>query len=254
MPSRNHPTEEDRKVSTIPQAITVPKETGKNASRTSFKNATRLQESLTAAAEKRVLMWMAEHTPLAVNSDHLTLLGFLSMFCAGVSYASVHWNRVGLLFATLFLAVNWLGDSLDGTLARVRNRQRPRYGFYVDHIIDSFGATFLLGGLALSGILHWQIAAAMLVSFLLLSIETYLATYTLGVFQLSFARFGPTELRLLLALGNTVLWFRPHVEVNALHLGIFDVGGLIGAVGMAAMAIFAAIRHTAQLYNEERLI
>jgi archaetidylinositol phosphate synthase len=241
-------------VSTIPKVIAVNKRSTPNAApSSSFKNATRLQSSLTASIEKRVLIWLAVRLPRKVNSDHLTLLGFISMFCAGASYALVRWNRVGLLLAIFFLAVNWFGDSLDGTIARVRNRQRPRYGFYVDHIIDSFGATFLMGGLALSGLLHWQIAAALLVSFLLLSIETYLATYTLGVFQLAFARFGPTELRLLLALGNMVVWFHPHAQIKALHMGIFDFGGLIGAIGMGVMAIISAARHTAQLYNEERL-
>jgi archaetidylinositol phosphate synthase len=138
-------------------------------------------------------------------------------------------------------------------LARVRNRQRPRYGFYVDHVIDSFGAILLMSGLAISGFVQWKIAMAMLVGFLLLSIETYLATYTLGVFQLAFARFGPTELRLLLALGNAVLWFRPNAAVPLFGLRLFDFGGIIAAAGMSAIAVFAAVRHAAQLYNEERL-
>ena len=220
---------------------------------TRFKNARRIQQSLTAALEKRALLWMAERMPACINSDHLTLLGFGSMFLAGASYAFARWNSLGLLLATFSLAVNWFGDSLDGTLARVRNRQRPRYGFYVDHMIDSFGALFLMSGLAVSGFIQWKVAAAMLVAFLLLSIETYLATYTLGEFHLSFAKFGPTELRLLLAVGNTVLYFFPTASVPGLRMRLFDFGGLTGAVGMAAMATLAAIRHTAQLYNEERL-
>src|SRR6202521_5503303 len=172
-----------------------------------FKNATRLQNSFTAAIERKALLWLAARLPVSINSDHLTLLGFVAMFLAGCSYALARWNPWGLLLATLCLALNWFGDSLDGTLARVRNRQRPRYGFYVDHIIDSFGALFLMGGLALSTYIDWRIAAAMLTAFLLLSIETYLATYTLGTFRLSFALFGPTEIRILIALGNAALWF-----------------------------------------------
>jgi archaetidylinositol phosphate synthase len=218
-----------------------------------FKNAARIQESVTAALEKRALLWMAARMPACIHSDHLTLLGFGSMFFAGASYVFARWNPVGLLLATFFLAVNWFGDSLDGTLARARNRQRPRYGFYVDHIIDSFGALFLMGGLAISGFIQWKIAAAMLVAFLLLSIESYLATYTLGEFHLAFAKFGPTELRLLLAVGNTVLSFSPTASVPGLAMRLFDFGGMIGAVGMTAMAAISAIRHTAQLYNEERL-
>ena len=219
----------------------------------SFKNATRVQESLTAAIEKRALLWIATHLPSWTTSDHLTLLGFLSMFLAGSSYAIARWNSVGLILASIFLAINWFGDSLDGTLARVRNRQRPRYGFYVDHVIDSFGALFLMSGLGISGFVQWKIAMAMLVSFLLLSIETYLATYTLGVFRLSFARFGPTELRLLLVMGNTVLWFRPSAAVPGLGIRLFDFGGMIAAAGMMAMAAVASIRHASQLYQDERL-
>src|SRR4051812_1569365 len=97
-----------------------------------FKPAARIHLSITAAAEKRVLIWMAEHAPQWVNSDHLTLLGLLAQFCAGVCYALARWNRYMLLISIIFIALNWLGDSLDGTLARVRQQQRPRYGFYVD--------------------------------------------------------------------------------------------------------------------------
>jgi phosphatidylglycerophosphate synthase len=147
-----------------------------------FKNATRLQDSFTAATERKALLWLAARLSPSINSDHLTLLGFAAMFLAGCSYALARWTPWGLQLATLFLALNWFGDSLDGTLARVRNRQRPRYGFYVDHMIDSFGALFLMGGLAASGYIDWRIAMGLLVAFLLLSIESYLASYTLGVF------------------------------------------------------------------------
>jgi archaetidylinositol phosphate synthase len=217
----------------------------------SFRDATRIQESITSSAERKVLLWLAVRIPSGINSDHLTLLGFVAMFLAGVSYSIARWHRVGLLLATFFLAVNWFGDSLDGTLARVRNCQRPRYGFYVDHIIDSFGALFLIGGLALSTYIDWRIAAAMLIAFLLLSIETYLATYTLGTFRLSFALFGPTEIRILLALGNAVLWFQPRVTIPGFHSRLLDFGGLLAACGMLLMAIVAAIWHTRDLYRQE---
>src|SRR6202035_3121759 len=141
--------------------------------------------------ERKALLWLAERLPPFIKPDHLTVLGFVAMFLAGCSYAFGRWTPWGLLLATFCLALNWFGDSLDGTLARVRNRQRPRYGFYVDHMIDSFGALFLMGGLAVSGYIDWRIAMGLLVAFLLLSIESYLASYTLGIFRLSFAKFGP---------------------------------------------------------------
>jgi archaetidylinositol phosphate synthase len=191
--------------------------------------------------------------PAAINSDHLTLLGFLAMFLAGCSYALARWSPWGLLAATVCLAINWFGDSLDGTLARVRNKQRPRYGFYVDHMIDSFGALFLMGGLGASGFVDWRIAAGLLVAFLLLSIETYLASYTLGVFRLSFAKFGPTEIRILLAAANLALFFHPNAQVPGCPYRFLDISGLIAIVSMAVMVIVTAAIHSAALYRQETL-
>jgi archaetidylinositol phosphate synthase len=216
-----------------------------------FKNATRLQDSLTSKPEKRLLIWMAERTPRWINSDHLTLLGFVAQVMAGASYALARWNRYWLLAVIGFLAINWLGDSLDGTLARVRQQLRPRYGFYVDHIVDSFGGLALMAGLGLSGYMHPYIAVGLLVAFLLLSIQSYLATYTLGEFQLSFWNFGPTELRILLAVGNIALLYRPMIFHG--HYRLFDVGGLVGLIGMFAMVIFFTLRNTRRLYLQERI-
>ena len=216
-----------------------------------FYNARRVQESVSAAAEKRVLVWMAELTPSWINSDHLTLLGFLAQISAGAGYALARWNHYWLLAVVVFLALNWLGDSLDGTLARVRQQQRPRYGFYVDHMVDSFGALALMSGLAISGYMHPYIAIGLLLAFLLLSIQSYLATYTLGEFQLSFWRFGPTEIRILLAAGNIALLFRPMIWHGQFRL--FDMGGAIAIAGMTAMLVFSTARNTLRLFREERL-
>lgn len=218
-----------------------------------FLNATRVQQSFVAAAEKRTLAWLAERTPRRINSDHLTLLGFVAQCLAGVCYALARWNRYTLLLGAVFLALNWLGDSLDGTLARVRNCQRPRYGFYVDHIVDTFAAFFLMGGLALSGCIHPAIAFGMLIAFLMLSIEAYLTTYTLGQFQLSYWKFGPTEIRLLLAAGNLALLRWPTAKVLGTQVRLLDVGGALGIAGMALMLIVSAIRHTGTLYREEKI-
>ncbi|HTS09491.1 MAG TPA: CDP-alcohol phosphatidyltransferase family protein [Candidatus Eisenbacteria bacterium] len=218
-----------------------------------FKTAPRLQQSLTAAVEKKALLWMAVRTPGWISSDHLTLLGFLAQFLAGVGYTLAGWNKQFLWLATFFIALNWLGDSLDGTLARFRNQERPRYGFYVDHMADTFGAVFLMGGLALSGFLHWQVAAGMLVGFLILSIESYLTTYTIGKFRMSYALFGPTEIRILLMIGNVALLYRPYAHLFGHRFLLFDVGGVIAIAGMMSMAIIATAVHTVQLYREERI-
>ena len=216
-----------------------------------FRNARRIQESFVAALEKRALVWMAERIPVGINSDHLTIVGFASQVLTGASYALARHHQLWLIAGVAFLALNWFGDSLDGTLARVRNQQRPRYGFYVDHILDSFGSVALMGGLALSGYMSPVIAIGLLISFLLLSIQSYLATYTLGEFRMSFWSFGPTELRILLIAGNLALFRWPLVWHGRYRL--FDFGGAIGILGMTAMLVFFTAKNIARLYNKERI-
>src|SRR5438128_6825302 len=180
-----------------------------------FKSASRQQESLLSPFEKRVLIGLARRLPPWVNSDHLTMLGFLGMILSGLCYYLAKWNPLALAGAVICLSINWFGDSLDGTLARFRDQQRPRYGFYVDHVCDVFGAAFLMLGLALSGFCDWRIALGMLLAFLLLSAETYLASYTLGAFKMSYSKFGPTELRLLLIAGTIRLMIHPMAHFPA---------------------------------------
>lgn len=218
-----------------------------------FKNAERVQQTVLTRGEKKALLWLAKRMPTWVNSDHLTGLGFVAQFLVGVSYALSGGNKYWLVAASFFIALNWFGDSLDGTLARFRNCQRPRYGFYVDHVIDSFGAIFLCAGLGLSGYMSPMVALILLISFLALSIETYLATYCLGKFHLGHYFLGPTEIRLILVIGNVALWFKPHVHYMGFVYPLFDLGGAFASIGMFLMLVVSSIRHTAVLYREERL-
>ncbi len=218
-----------------------------------FRSAPRVNNGPLDAMEKRVLAWFAWRMPDWVNSDHLTVLGFLGMLSAGACYAMAGHSPYFFWGASACLVVNWFGDSLDGTLARVRNRQRPRYGFYVDHIVDIFGMLALLGGMAISGYITPLVAAGVLIAFLFLAIESYLATYTLGTFHLSFGGIGPTEFRLMLILGNYFLLSRNWVTFFGMRVRLLDIAGIIAAVCMLLLMIVTAIRHTHQLYNEERL-
>jgi archaetidylinositol phosphate synthase len=215
--------------------------------------AERVHKSILSAIEKRTLIWLAERMPAWVNSDHLTTLGFVSLAAVGLSYWYARHSKIGLAFATIFFFLNWFGDSLDGTLARVRNRQRPRYGFYLDHVLDAFGSVFVFAGLALSGYMSERIAVGLLVVYLLLSIEVYLTTHTIGKFHLSFAAFSPTELRLLLIAGNVALLYKPLVLLAGKEYLLFDVGGAIGIVGLATAVIWSAVKHGMFLYRDERL-
>jgi len=221
------------------------------ARRTEFREATRVHGSFLVTAEKRALVWIAERMPAWVKADHLTIVGFAAQIATGVCYALAAMDRRMLLAAIVFLAVNWFGDSLDGTLARVRQQQRPRYGFYVDHMLDSIGAVAMTGGLALSGYMHPVIAIGLLIGFLLLSIQAYLATYTIGEFHLSFWRFGPTELRILLSIGTLAAFRWAWIDHGRYRL--FDVGGAVGLAVMAAMLIVITLKNTARLYREERI-
>ena len=216
-----------------------------------FKPAERAHTSMLAAAEKRTLISIAGKLPAWVNSDHLTALGFVSLILAGASYWYARYQPYALLLVILFLATNWFGDSLDGTLARVRNQQRPRYGFYIDHILDAIGMAILMAGMALSTYLSWPVAAAFTVAYLLLSIEIYLATYSIGTFHLSYWHFGPTELRILLAIGNLFAFRRPTALIAGTEYLLFDIGFAIGAVALVIILVQATVAHTRSLYREE---
>jgi len=219
----------------------------------SFKPARRVNQALTARIEKRALQWMALRAPKWITSDGLTILGLGAQVAAGVFYALSRYNRLALLLVIVCIVLNWFGDSMDGTLARVRKQERPRYGFYVDHIVDIFGSVALMCGLGFSGFLHWQIAVAMLIAFLVLSGESYLATYSLAHFQLSQGIFGPTEIRILLIIGNLALLRSPYSTIFGHKMLLFDLGGAIAAVSMSIMAIIVTVRHTRQLYRQEPL-
>jgi len=218
-----------------------------------FATARRVNRSLTAAVEKRALTWMAERMPRWVTSDGLTLLGLLSQIGAGGFYVLSRGNQYWLAGVIACIVLNWFGDSMDGTLARVRNQQRPRYGFYVDHMVDILGATAMMCGLGLSGFVHWPVAIAMLVAFLLLSAESYLATYTLSYFQMSQGIFGPTEIRILLIIGNVALLRDRYSTLFGHRYLLFDVSGVIAASAMVLMAVAITVRHTFELYRQEPL-
>lgn len=218
-----------------------------------FVAARRVHGALTASVEKRALQWMAARMPGWVGSDGLTVLGLGAQVGAGVGYALARWNRWALVGVMVCIVVNWFGDSMDGTLARVRGQQRPRYGFYVDHIVDVLGAVALMVGMACSGMVHWWVAMAMLIAFLVLASESYLATYTLSRFELSQGMFGPTEIRVLMIVGNVALLRSPWAVVLGHRWLLFDVGGVVAAAGMVGMAAWLTVRHTVELYREEPL-
>src|SRR3954467_7424114 len=211
-------------------------------------DAPRSKQFLLAAPEQRVLEWIARRLPSAVLPDHLTALGVLAAIGIAVAYGLSNGDPLWLWAASGLLAVHWLGDSLDGTLARVRRSERPRYGYYLDHLVDAI-ATALIGiGLGLSPYMLLATGLVIVIAYLVLSINTYLETNTLGVFSLGYGRLGPTEARVGLVAINTVLALG--VVPTALGMGLLDflvlgiAAVMVGALGVRA---FRNLRELARL-------
>jgi phosphatidylglycerophosphate synthase len=218
---------------------------------TTYKEATRVHDSLLAAIEKRLLIWMAKRLPSAINSDQLTFLAGVAMLGAGLCY----WKGTptALLLSIALLVVNWFGDSLDGTLARVRHHERPRYGFYVDHVLDALCILFVFAGLILGGHISLAIGGGFLVAYYLVTIEIALATHAVGVFKISFWKFGPTELRILLAIGSLRLMHSDFVRIAGSDYRLFDIGGAVGIIALLVTFIVSAVRNAYTLYRAEPL-
>ena len=223
------------------------------ASAPAFQEARREHTSLTAAVEKKALVWMAERLPPSINADHLTALGLLAFLAGGIFYWLCRRDPAWLHAVNACLVLNWLGDSLDGTVARVRQKLRPRYGFYVDHMVDALAALFLLLGLAYSTLITPAVAIALLVAYFFLTINMGYATHALGVFKISFGAVGGTEMRILLALVNLAVLRWPYVTLAGERLLLFDVVGLVATVAVSVTALRSTAQVAKRLYDLERL-
>ena len=212
---------------------------------------TRVLTSLLSPFEKRVLLWLAARMPSRINSDHLTGLALAAMLGAGAGFWWSSVTPLGFGVVVLCLAINWFGDSLDGTLARVRKQERPRFGFYVDHVADLAGTAALLGGLALSGHMTPVIAMLLLAAYFMVSAEVYLAAHSVGRFRMSLFGVGPTELRILLAIGTAVLAVHPSAELFGVTFKLFDAGGVIATAGLAGAFVVSAASNTRELARAE---
>ena len=210
----------------------------------------REHNSVLAASEKRLLVRMAGRLPAWVNSDHLTFTGAAAMLGIGACY----WAGGGALLMVIpLLVVNWFGDSLDGTLARVRKQERPRYGYYVDHVLDAIGFACLFGGLMLGGHLSIPIGLAFLAAYYLLVAEISMATHARGTFKMAFMKVGPTELRIILSAGTIQLMRSDYVAIFGHQWLLFDIGAAVAAAGVLIAFAVSAVKNGIALYQEERL-
>jgi archaetidylinositol phosphate synthase len=182
-------------------------------------NHTRINDTLLGNMEKKALLWLAARMPAWVVPDTLTFLGLLASFIIFLSYSLTFYDKAFLWLASFGFLLNWFGDSLDGTLARYRKIERPRYGFFVDHMIDAVSEVLIFLGLGFSPYLRFDLALLALVSYMLLATYVYLVTYVNGVFRISFARLGPTETRVLAILANTWVFFAANPSLRLFKNG-----------------------------------
>ena len=200
----------------------------------------RIQTSILNRVEKIALVWLAERQPRWVTSDMLTWFGVFGALVCAVGFALGNININYLWISCLGLFINWYGDSLDGTLARVRQTQRPKYGFFIDHSLDAITVSFMCVGAGLSPLFRLDIALLVLALYLILSIYTYIGTIIKGEFRLTYASMGPTEFRLVVVLLNVLyMYISPLREWSCVicnqKLGVFDVVGLVIALILATM-------------------
>lgn len=202
-----------------------------------------------ARFERWALPRMAAALPGWVVPDHLTSLGVLAATWIAVCYALTNRSEHWLWAASAGLIVHWFGDSLDGTLARVRKIERPRYGYYLDHLTDAYSTTAIGIGLGLSPYMLLSVGLAIVIAYLVLSINVYLETHTLGEFQFGYGWMGPTEARLILIALNTLALFRPPLpfHVGVVGATLFDVLGALLAAGMVVLLLIRAVKNLRRL-------
>lgn len=208
---------------------------------------TRQLTFLLAEPERRLLRAIARRLPPWIRSDHLTALGVIGAIGAGAAYALTTYGPAWLWVASALLAVNWLGDSLDGTLARVRQAERPRYGYYLDHLVDALSTTALGVGIGLSPYVDIRIALGGVLAYHVLSINVYLESTVLGVFRLAYGRIGPTEVRLLLVAGGALAALASPAAVARLANPL-----IVALLALIALALLLrCARNLAHLANVE---
>ena len=205
-------------------------------------DAVRIQTSVLNALEKKVLVWLAERQPGWMTSDILTYLGTFGAVVIAAGYVLSAWNINFLWLSSLGFIINWYGDSLDGTLARVRKKQRPIYGYYLDHTVDAINEVMIFVGVGLSGLMHLGIALMALVMYLLLTINVSINAHLKKEFKLTYASMGPTEFRIIMIIINTLfILIRPLREFSSsiTICGYEMIFGALDYIGMIIIIILA---------------
>lgn len=223
----------------------------------------RIQTSLLNAAEKKALTWLAWHQPKGMTSDLLTLIGFFGSVIIALGYTLANGNLAWIWLASLGFVINWYGDSLDGTFARVHNQQRKTYGFFIDHNVDCINESLMFIGIGLSPMMNMNVALLVLSAYLILSIYVYISAHLKNEFKLTYAKMGPTELRIVVILVNTLYFFvRPFQEYritisffgNEQHFGVMDYVGALLFIGLVIVYLQSLFKDAKEYAKQDPLI
>jgi len=214
-----------------------------------IKKHKRINDILLGPVERPALQWFAAHMPDWVMPDHLTLLGTLGAILVFISYWLTNFDPAFLWLASIGFFINWFGDSLDGTLARYREIQRPKYGFFVDHIVDAFNEALIFLGFGLSPYIRFEIASLLFIGYLMMSVLVYVRTCVKGEFVISYAGLGPTEMRVLAIIANILLYFfgNPSLTVAGVAFSVFDLVGFTIALALFAVFIISSYSQAREL-------
>ncbi len=214
---------------------------------------TRVNDILIGPLERPALQWLAQRMPKFVTPDLLTITGLLGSLITGVSYYLTSFDKLFLWFADLGLVINWFGDSLDGTLARFRKIERPKYGYFIDHTLDSLSIIIIAIGVGLSPYARFEFVMFALVGYLLMSILVYIRTYVYGIFKISYYKIGPTEVRLIIIILNTLVYFLGADEYvyNGERYTILDFASIFFAIGLLIIFILSIVFEGNKLKKED---
>ncbi len=215
-------------------------------------DAVRIQTSVLNALEKKVLVWLAKRQPKWMTSDDLTCIGVFGAVVIAAGYILSAWNINFLWLSSLGFIINWYGDSLDGTLARVRKTQRPVYGYYLDHTIDAINEVMIFVGVGLSGLMHLEIALLALVMYFLITINVSINAHLKKEFRLTYASMGPTEFRIIMIIINTLFaLIRPLREFSHSFTlcGHEFTFGALDYIGVVIVIVLAVI-HLVTVHND----
>lgn len=217
-----------------------------------IKQHKRVNDMLLGPLERPALRWMAAHAPKWVTPDVLTGLGVLGSLICFFGYWLTNHNVLWLLAVNVGFVINWVGDSLDGTIARYRKIERPKFGFYIDHTVDAITEFLTIIGIGMSQFLQLEIAAFALIGYMLVSVHVYIRTAVDGVFKISYGKFGPTEMRVIIMIVNTAILIYPHWFADELAWGMkpFDIIGIILAVAMSLVFLVSSWDHAVRLARE----